>query len=130
MYNKQMRTHTKLLLVALLQLKLANTLLWKLPLIYELHKSNGKDGTGTLQNMKKFTICGKNNDAEETGVGGKKILTFDPIEEPLDWDCGEISWDLYTNDNSTTKGTPNPKIEPEPYKSVALEPFNIAFLFV
>lgn len=115
-----MRINTKLLLLALFQIKIANCFLWKLPIIYELHKSKGKE-------MRKFTVCGKNNDVEknaETGVGGKKLLTFEPMQEPLDWECGEIAWDLDADDNSTSA------VKPEPKQYPSLDPFNIAFLFV
>uniref|UniRef100_A0A6C0F597 Uncharacterized protein n=1 Tax=viral metagenome TaxID=1070528 RepID=A0A6C0F597_9ZZZZ len=114
-----MRTNTKLLLVALLHIKLANCFLWRLPIIYELYKSKG-------QEMHKFTICEKNNNVPETGANGKKILIFEPLQEPLDWECGEIAWDLDDDDNSTAPVKP----ETEHYKSLTLDPFNIAFLFV
>ena len=117
-----MRINMKFLLIILLQIKLTTCFLWRLPIIYELHKSKG-------QEMQKFTISGKNIDIEtptKTGVGGKKLLIIDPIQEPLDWECGEIAWDLDDDDNSTAPVKP----ETEPYKSLALDPFNIAFLFV
>jgi len=113
-----MRTNTKFLLLALLQIKVSSCFLWKLPIIYELHKRKGED-------IHKFSVCEKNHHVE-TSAGGKKILIFEPTLEPIDWDCGEISWDLDADDNTTS--IINPKTEQ--YKSPALEPFNIAFLFI
>jgi len=113
-----MRTNTKFLLLALLQIKVSCCFLWKLPIIYELHKRTG-------QETHQFSICEKKNNVE-TDARSKKILIFLPELEPIDWECGEISWDLDADDNTTS--IVNPKTEQ--YKSPALEPFNIAFLFI
>ena len=128
-----MRINTNLLLIALLNVILANCFLWKLPIIYELHKNNGNSGVPT----QKFSICKKKNNALELSStpneNQKKILIIPPIDEPLDWECGEISWDLDDEDDKNSTSVKNNKIPtppPDSILSASLEPMNVGFLFV